>query len=781
MQIKLKDAIPYLLPAALIIFSYVFFGFNDGTLASAADGSAPWDTNMKAMDAKQIFNFGGTFVPDGTDAKEGLPMKLKAITESFFHISAGIVAIMTVVAGGMVVFGLEDGKKTIWTYMLSIGLAIEFAGFILDLFGGEVKDPLSQAEQFNPSDFKITGTANDDIFTYVGNIFQQVRDHGTEYLVPIAIRMAIIFAVIDGSIKVALDLISGDKVKFMIQTILKLGFYIFLIKEWSSLASAVCTFFETIGYRAAGLTADQAQANNIWQNGVHLWDIVMNAGVGGRHDTGSGPLSTLSRAYRIASSPITALFSGFITIVAVLSIFYVAVEMFIARIEFYLMSMIAVIMLPFGLLDQMAFLAKQTISGVFNCAVKVMTIAFIGCINTTVLTALMDKMDEKAQAGKSLLGNFPYLLEILLVCCLMAYITKSIPQLVQTFLSGQSGLSGGGMINQVKQVASGAAKVGAAVATGGATAAGLGFGVATAKAGGMTMSQIGKSALANKVANSSMGKAFANAATTMAGSNVAIRGGGGFLSGVNRAMGSNGQSLSELLSPKQSEDEQKKKGGRATEKDYAQDQKNSAPTAATLAAMSKDKDSGKTYQPPINTTNNYNTQNTKNDNKNIMGGNGDGKGGTINAQTMPNMSSGASASSASTKAPDTSSSFSKDTKGLGTYQPASTGSASGSSQSIKSNPATMSFGSTSGSTLVPPAAPTANVQGITAPSTSPAPSGTPTLNQTLQSTGSSGGGASSGGTASSPSPSPAPASPAPSSAPMPESSPSQSSAYKKLK
>ncbi len=71
-----------------------------------------------------------------------------SLSDQLYQIASGlsaaghtIIVIMTVVAGCMVVFGLEDGKKVMWSYILGIGLAINFGGFLMDsgMFGGMMK------------------------------------------------------------------------------------------------------------------------------------------------------------------------------------------------------------------------------------------------------------------------------------------------------------------------------------------------------------------------------------------------------------------------------------------------------------------------------------------------------------------------------------------------------------------------------------------------------------------------------------------------------------------
>ena len=55
---------------------------------------------------------------------------------------------------------------------------------------------------------------------------------GAAVIAPYAVNLTLLLAMIDGAIKVAFDLISGDKVKFLVMMILKVGFFIFLIHSW---------------------------------------------------------------------------------------------------------------------------------------------------------------------------------------------------------------------------------------------------------------------------------------------------------------------------------------------------------------------------------------------------------------------------------------------------------------------------------------------------------------------------------------------------------------------
>ena len=49
---------------------------------------------------------------------------------------------------------------------------------------------------------------------------------------PIAAKLLLCLTAINGSLKVALGMVSGDKMKFLIETLVTTGFYLFLIMNW---------------------------------------------------------------------------------------------------------------------------------------------------------------------------------------------------------------------------------------------------------------------------------------------------------------------------------------------------------------------------------------------------------------------------------------------------------------------------------------------------------------------------------------------------------------------
>ena len=198
-----------------------------------------------AMSSEDLANVGvgadlGTF--NGT---------LKNITKGLL-ISARVVAvIMTAVAGCMVAFGIQDGTKTTWNIILGIGLALNFGSFLYGVYSGYLDTSSTTAAvtqyQFDLKDSKDGGV--DVLSGFMNNYTQNIIIPGAKAIVPISIKLLIILTLIDASLKLAFDLVSGDKVKFLLKVTLQSGFYLFLITNWLSgldLMQALSNGFATV-------------------------------------------------------------------------------------------------------------------------------------------------------------------------------------------------------------------------------------------------------------------------------------------------------------------------------------------------------------------------------------------------------------------------------------------------------------------------------------------------------------------------------------------------------
>ena len=273
---------------------------------------------------------------------------------------------------------------------------------------------------------------------------------------------------------------SGDKMQYMIQMTLKTGFYMFLMVNWISLMGALSDGFELLGYKAGG--NNTASASNIVGNNC---DQIVKFSI--------DMVNAIWEDVSFASLGILLIsVCGLVAIVYCL--FMTALEMFMARIEFYTMALLTIPLLAFGVTEKFAFLTEKAIGAMFNLAIKICVIAFI----SSMAVPFIESFTKDFQASKGFGSDVGIILQAILACAIIYFLTKKIPALVTGLLNGSPQLGGSSMVDMAKGAAGTAANVGAAVATGGASLAGQmtaarTAAMATGKGGTLgTLTQLGR-------------------------------------------------------------------------------------------------------------------------------------------------------------------------------------------------------------------------------------------------------------------------------------------------
>lgn len=499
----------FILPTALILGLLVV---NEVGVANAA---YVFDNNAAVTEIAGGLSgggagFGTTFQTQVSNLSKGLLASAKIIA-----------VIMTAAAGCMVCFGINDGKKTFWNWILGIGLAINFGDLILNLWSVESVSAPTKIE-----DYKLLMKSEDDPSVDILSPFMRyyigVIMSGAAVIAPYAVNLTLLLAMIDGAIKVAFDLISGDKIKFLVTMILKVGFFIFLIQSWVGtnssyqLMPALSSGFETMGYTAGGageMVKEYDRANPDSNIEVQSNQIVTNA------------LNFFNIFWEHAQQQnLLTIFIGLVCVVAaVVILFLTALEMFMVRIEFWTMALITIPLLPFGVIGQLKFLSEKAIGTMFNLAIKIFVVAFIATLSVNILTGLVDNAREMATSS-DFIGNISYFLQVLLYALILFYMTKKIPELVSGLLSGNPSLSGGSMKEMAMSAARGAAN---AVSRGGGFAGAVAGGMKALSEAAGPMAQYGGKenfgANALSFANAAGGKAMSMMGQAVkAGTNAAM-------------------------------------------------------------------------------------------------------------------------------------------------------------------------------------------------------------------------------------------------------------------
>lgn len=190
-----------------------------------------------------------------------------------------------------------------------------------------------------------------------------------------------------------------------VRKILYVGAFAFLISDFQGLAQAVYDSFARLGIEAGGsaiAAADLMHPGHIAAAGVNA----------------ARPL--LSAAGDLAGFP--AIFANFVQIAVLLAavlivlaaFFILAVQLFVVVLEFKLTTLAGFILVPFGLFGRTAFLAERVLGNVMATGVKVLVLAVILGIGSTLFAGFvqdfsggqptLDQVLAIALAALSLLG-----------------------------------------------------------------------------------------------------------------------------------------------------------------------------------------------------------------------------------------------------------------------------------------------------------------------------------------------------------------------------------------
>jgi type IV secretion system protein TrbL len=248
-----------------------------------------------------------------------------------------------------------------------------------------------------------------------------------------------------------------DVMARLVKKTLFVGFFAFLIGNFSTLANIVFQSFSGLGLKAAGSSmsaADFLRPGKLAQAGI---------------DAGKPMLEAASQM-----SGFPGFFENFVQIavlmvafiVVVIAFFVLAVQLFVTLIEFKLTTLAGFVLIPFGLFGKTAFLAERVLGNVVASGVKVLVMAVIVGIGSTLFETFVNDFG----------GEAPTLEQVLAV------------MLGALSLLGLGIFGPGiatGLVSGAPQLGAGAA-VGTGVAVGGvAMAAAAGVGLATGAGAGL--------------------------------------------------------------------------------------------------------------------------------------------------------------------------------------------------------------------------------------------------------------------------------------------------------
>ncbi|MCA1457006.1 P-type conjugative transfer protein TrbL [Bradyrhizobium sp. BRP22] len=294
--------------------------------------------------------------------------------------------------------------------------------------------------------------------------------------------------------------------------VLYVGAFAFIIGNFKSLADVVFASFSSIGLKASG---GSLSAADLARPG-----FVASAGFTAAHPLleETGQFS----GFDVLTNLPTILILLFCWILIVLAFFVLSVQLFVTLIEFKLTTLASFILVPFALWGKTAFLAEKTLGNVVASGVKVMVLAIIIGIGSTIFGQLASTLTRPVDIVSAM--------SLLLAALSLFGLGIFGPGIAAGLVSGAPQLGAGAAAGTV----AGAAAVvigGGAVAAGGLRVAASGSMTAVRSAASLTggSSAAGTSARAatvERLSSASTGSATNGAAASGAGRGAASSGRG---------------------------------------------------------------------------------------------------------------------------------------------------------------------------------------------------------------------------------------------------------------
>jgi len=268
-----------------------------------------------------------------------------------------------------------------------------------------------------------------------------------------------------------------DVLARLIRKTLYIGVFAFIIGKYNNLAQFIYNSFAGLGIKAGGgmITAAQLlQPGKLAQVGI---------------DSGKPILTSISGLMGF-----TSFFDNFVQIailliawlIVVISFFIVAIQLFVSLIEFKLTTLAGFVLVPFALFGRTAFLAEKVLGNVVSSGVKILALAVIVGIGSTIFSQFTTGLNNPPTISDAL--------TLILAALTLLGLSIFGPGIANGLIAGGPQLGAGAAVGTGLAAAGiGAAGVGLAAAGVGAASA-AGGAIAGAARGGAALSGAATSA-----------------------------------------------------------------------------------------------------------------------------------------------------------------------------------------------------------------------------------------------------------------------------------------------
>jgi type IV secretion system protein TrbL len=300
------------------------------------------------------------------------------------------------------------------------------------------------------------------------NVFTTFIDSGFGLLKPEVAFLSAILIGIDMTLAGLFWALGGEEVVLrLVKKTLFIGFFAFLIGNFSRLAAVIFNSFAQLGLTAGGnnlSTANFLQPGRLAHVGIQAgWPILQAV----------GDLMGFTSFFDNFIQIFILLFAWVIVIAA---FFVLAIQLFITLIEFKLTTLAGFVLVPFGLWGKSAFLAERVLGFVITVGIKVLVLAVIVGIGSTLFGQFTAALPSGGQQP-----SIDDALAIVLAATAMLGLGIFGPAIAAGLVSGAPQLGAGAAIGTAGAIVGGTMLAGGAAL--GLGRAGIGGGLAALRAG----------------------------------------------------------------------------------------------------------------------------------------------------------------------------------------------------------------------------------------------------------------------------------------------------------
>lgn len=304
--------------------------------------------------------------------------------------------------------------------------------------------------------------------------FRTASVTGMVNLKPAALGLVTVLGILD--ITAMWGLYFGEmRVREIMGKVIKIGFFVILILNWGPITTAVEDTFVKVGQIASAhqtatkpssiMVEGTKKMYRLWNNAIYdipMSDTAKSSDNIPYYDSNGNlnkDATKMVEADKKANAP-TNPFSGLgesiaaipgriIKIILALAIFiafaFIALNVLLCFIEFYLTTALSIILLPFGVNSHTSFISQKALGAVVNFGVKLMIMIF--------LLGLMSTMISKMDAITN--DDYGKLFEAVLQACMYAFLIWKLPSLISGMLSGtpSMGASAAGVVQSAATAA----------------------------------------------------------------------------------------------------------------------------------------------------------------------------------------------------------------------------------------------------------------------------------------------------------------------------------------